>query len=308
MTASVSCQTTIYGAFLAVAFSLDPEVRAAAALSALAGLALATLSRRVSLSVIVAPSVGQRILTMGIVLALVACSMGADFLALETGIAVCLCILSASASFFAVTSLSLFIIEARELGYSFTTHIAIARIPAWLGVLVGFVVVGGLITAGVVPSNFFAIVSDVFIVLVTLSTVLHRTSDPDIVKSKDRSQAVEEGAPSAAEPAAKPFRLFAERIAEESGLTPREKDVFFLLIKGRSTRAIQEALYISISTAKTHTASIYRKTGVSSKQELISVIERGANMIERDADAHPAFAPAGERLSRSPSSRIRKDV
>jgi len=63
-------------------------------------------------------------------------------------------------------------------------------------------------------------------------------------------------------------------IASQYGLTPRETEVLELLAKGRSLPFIQEELHISYSTANSHSANIYQKMGVHSKQELISLIEQ----------------------------------
>lgn len=60
-----------------------------------------------------------------------------------------------------------------------------------------------------------------------------------------------------------------ERIAQNAGLTKREIEVVQLLLEGRSLRIIQETLFISEGTARTHTKRIYAKLGVHSKQELI---------------------------------------
>lgn len=60
-----------------------------------------------------------------------------------------------------------------------------------------------------------------------------------------------------------------ERIAQDAGLTKREIEVVQLLLEGRSLRIIQETLFISEGTARTHTKRIYAKLGVHSKQELI---------------------------------------
>ena len=56
-------------------------------------------------------------------------------------------------------------------------------------------------------------------------------------------------------------------------LTPREKDVFCLLANGRSAPYIEEALAISRNTVNSHIKHIYRKMGISGRQELLSVIE-----------------------------------
>lgn len=60
-------------------------------------------------------------------------------------------------------------------------------------------------------------------------------------------------------------------MAERFGLTPRETEILGFLLEGRSHPYIRDELVISKSTVDTHVRHIYAKTGVSSKQELISL-------------------------------------
>lgn len=46
-----------------------------------------------------------------------------------------------------------------------------------------------------------------------------------------------------------------------------------LLAKGRGIEHIQNKLYISGHTVKTHTYNIYKKMGISSREELLDAIE-----------------------------------
>ena len=62
-------------------------------------------------------------------------------------------------------------------------------------------------------------------------------------------------------------------IAKENGLSERETEVFELLARGYGSYAIQEKLSISQSTVSTHTQRIYRKTGLHSRQDVISEVE-----------------------------------
>ena len=48
--------------------------------------------------------------------------------------------------------------------------------------------------------------------------------------------------------------------------------MFVLLAKGRGTAYIQDKLYISPHTVKSHTYKIYRKLGVSGKQEALDIV------------------------------------
>ena len=62
-----------------------------------------------------------------------------------------------------------------------------------------------------------------------------------------------------------------DAFAQTLGLTPREAEVCRYLVQGRSLPFIAEQLYVTAGTVKTHAIHIYRKAGVTSKQELISL-------------------------------------
>ena len=51
-----------------------------------------------------------------------------------------------------------------------------------------------------------------------------------------------------------------------------------LLARGRSKREIAQELYVSFNTVHSHTKSIYRKLGVSSRHE---AVERGMEITLR---------------------------
>ena len=62
-------------------------------------------------------------------------------------------------------------------------------------------------------------------------------------------------------------------LASEYGLTPRETDVFELLVRGRSISSIEERLFISENTVKSHIKHIYIKFDVHSRKELLDVYD-----------------------------------
>ncbi|ANE22297.1 hypothetical protein AAY81_03135 [Denitrobacterium detoxificans] len=66
-------------------------------------------------------------------------------------------------------------------------------------------------------------------------------------------------------------------LAEKYGLTPRELEVLEYLAKGYSRPYIAKMLFISPSTAKTHTKHIYAKLAIDSQDALISLIRDNAN-------------------------------
>lgn len=64
-----------------------------------------------------------------------------------------------------------------------------------------------------------------------------------------------------------------EVAAQRYGLSPREQEVALLYAQGRSKPFIAEELFIAEGTVKDHIKSVYKKMGVHSKQELISLLQ-----------------------------------
>lgn len=70
------------------------------------------------------------------------------------------------------------------------------------------------------------------------------------------------------------YQLRCDAAAERYGLSPRERDVFDLLVRGRSIEYIAQSLTISFNTAKSHIRHIYVKADVHSRQELQELLDR----------------------------------
>jgi DNA-binding CsgD family transcriptional regulator len=68
------------------------------------------------------------------------------------------------------------------------------------------------------------------------------------------------------------LRARVERIARRAKLTPREREVFDLIILGRSVRETSAALKISASTAKFHQTNVLGKLGVDSRLDLLRLL------------------------------------
>lgn len=64
-----------------------------------------------------------------------------------------------------------------------------------------------------------------------------------------------------------------EPAAVSFGLSPRETEVFYLLLRGRSRAYIAKDLVVTEETVKTHIKGIYQKAGVHTKQDLIDRVE-----------------------------------
>lgn len=61
-------------------------------------------------------------------------------------------------------------------------------------------------------------------------------------------------------------------LADAYGFSPREKDVFERVLRGSSTKDISRSLHISGYTVQDHLKSIFAKTGVTSRRDLIGEI------------------------------------
>lgn len=59
-----------------------------------------------------------------------------------------------------------------------------------------------------------------------------------------------------------------KKASEEARLTPKEKEVFALVLKRRTNPEIASDLYISLYTVKNHVSSILRKLGLKSRREI----------------------------------------
>jgi DNA-binding NarL/FixJ family response regulator len=64
-------------------------------------------------------------------------------------------------------------------------------------------------------------------------------------------------------------------------LSPRERDVFALLVKGLSNTQVAKALYISAKTVETHRANVYRKLGAHNVADLVHAAYRGGVLEAR---------------------------
>ena len=78
-------------------------------------------------------------------------------------------------------------------------------------------------------------------------------------------------------------RAFAlKEMSKEADLSKREHSVLLLLTQGRNRTAISDELGVSKETVKSHVKSIYRKFGVHSLQELLTLVD--ARVLRDGAD------------------------
>lgn len=61
-------------------------------------------------------------------------------------------------------------------------------------------------------------------------------------------------------------------VARTFGLTHREEEILSMLAMGMNVPAVERALVISKSTAKSHVRHLYAKMGVHSREELVEAV------------------------------------
>lgn len=71
----------------------------------------------------------------------------------------------------------------------------------------------------------------------------------------------------------RPFLEAAEGVAAAAGLTPRECEVFLMVVRGYRAKQIEEVLGISLGTVRNHINRGYMKLGVHSYDEARSLVE-----------------------------------
>lgn len=89
----------------------------------------------------------------------------------------------------------------------------------------------------------------------------------------DAPTAQEAEAPATKPAANSDLRDRCDHVAERCGLSPRETEVLAYLGRGHGVAFVAESLVVSESTVRTHVKNIYRKLGVSSREELLEFID-----------------------------------
>ena len=72
-----------------------------------------------------------------------------------------------------------------------------------------------------------------------------------------------------------------EPLFERFGLTAREREVLVLLLEGRSYKAMQEELFVSLQTIKNHVSRIYKEAEVKNRVELANLVRNTTRLDSR---------------------------
>lgn len=66
-------------------------------------------------------------------------------------------------------------------------------------------------------------------------------------------------------------------MSEEKSVTPREKEIIELILKGYANEEIAKELYISLSTTKKHIYNIFKKYGVKNRIAFVKTLEKSSS-------------------------------
>ena len=70
-------------------------------------------------------------------------------------------------------------------------------------------------------------------------------------------------------------------------LTPREKEILFFIVEGKSDKEIAGELYLSVRTVTTHVYHILRKFGKQSRMSLVAYYYRDSGyLIIKEGEQH----------------------
>lgn len=190
------------------------------------------------------------------------------------GMILCGCIINNALAFMNLITWNSVCVENAEFHLQPIARYSGRQIPLWTGFLLG-----ALLMLAVSPAlnENVAIGLYVNVALASLAIIAFAVYGADDSEAKERLEHLmtipEEECIDQETTDSQSFRETCDAVGEQYGLSPREKDVFFLLAKGRNAKYIQEELCISTSTVKTHIYRIYRKMGISSQQLLIDSVE-----------------------------------
>ena len=153
---------------------------------------------------------------------------------------------------------------------------AMGRLAQWTGFALGVVVAFFAFRAGDVAIEGLGELSCVIAIIVVAAFSLYGADDSETEDALLALMTASAECPPSIDPPknASPFRDRCRAIAEQYDLSPREAEVFTCLAKGRNAEYIQQKLFISSNTAKTHITHIYRKMGINSQQRLIDLVDR----------------------------------
>ena len=162
------------------------------------------------------------------------------------------------------------------------------RLPSYclaLGLALLFACLGTLASlltrdlwVGSLPGLALSVVVCIYVLSMALMLQMRENHKLDRNAGAPRSGVVEElptqDCTSPAERMESAIATWAEGAAAAYELTPREREILPLVVRGLDTPTIAQTLGVSDNTVRTHKKSLYRKLDVHSKQELLELMHQ----------------------------------
>ncbi|MDR3053447.1 MAG: helix-turn-helix transcriptional regulator [Coriobacteriales bacterium] len=139
------------------------------------------------------------------------------------------------------------------------------RLPMLSGMLIGYIIGAGVLAARLEGHDYLLPLALVLVILVSTFIALVPLEQDRYAQASQPVAAIVGGSGH--------WKKRCLVVSERYRLSARESEVLDLLAKGRSIAFIQNKLFISSHTVKTHAYNIYKKLKVNSKEELITLIE-----------------------------------
>lgn len=146
--------------------------------------------------------------------------------------------------------------------------------PILIGLALGYAVASIIVSSGATIDEFMMVAGIVMIIILSFAISFIDFDIDYLEVERVKANAPEQtAADGSSGEAYVHFEQRCDSIAESHGLSSREKEVFCLLARGRGTTFIQNKLFISQHTVKSHAYHIYKKLGINSREELLSMVE-----------------------------------
>lgn len=129
-------------------------------------------------------------------------------------------------------------------------------------------------------ADFVRTTAVAFFLLYLILMVIWMVNSHERKKAETQARAADEMLGRFAQEQENVLKLRCGALADDAGLTNREKDILFLLAQGRDVAFICDSLYLSKNTVKSYQKSIYAKLDVHSKQEIIDLVQRDGQIAE----------------------------
>lgn len=164
---------------------------------------------------------------------------------------------------------------SRRFGFSAIMLFGLERGIRAIFSLLGRAVDGAIIKlSGASALSDLVIAVAVALLVIAFALVLWRSP---LTQDRWRVPSVEEGAEekeasTLSDKAESSLAIACSLLRKRFELTPREEDVLFLLVQGRSIAQVAQDLVIAKGTAKVHVRHIYEKLGIHSRDELKTLV------------------------------------